>query len=134
MTKRILFACVANSCRSQMAEALARFHGQGKIEAYSAGSNPSGQVNQLAVKVMKERGLDISGQQSKGFNKLPVDNFDIVVLMGCGEQCPFVPAKKWIEWEIPDPEGKSLAFFRKVREEIERKVVFLLQSISENNL
>ena len=134
MSKKVLFACVANSCRSQMAEALARFHGQGKIEAYSAGSNPSGQVNPLAIEVMEERGLDISHHRSKGFNELPADKFDIVVLMGCGEQCPFVPTRKRIEWEILDPEGKPLPFFRKLQDEIESKVISLLQSISNNNL
>lgn len=133
MTKRVLFACVANSCRSQMAEALARFHGQGKIEVYSAGSKPAGQVNPMAIEVMKEYGLDISHQRSKGFNELPVDNFDIVIFMGCDQQCPFVPAQKKIEWQIPDPEGKLLPFFRKIRDEIERKVIYFIKSIREDN-
>ncbi|MFQ6082303.1 MAG: arsenate reductase ArsC [Candidatus Aminicenantia bacterium] len=130
MAKNILFVCIENSCRSQMAEAFARFYGKGKIEAYSAGSKPASKVDELAILVMKERGIDISHQKSKSFDNLPAEKFDIVVSMGCGEQCPFVPAKIRLEWDIPDSKGKSIDFFRKVRDEIERKIIALLQNIS----
>lgn len=125
----ILFVCVENSCRSQMAEAFARFHGKGKIKAYSAGSRPAGKVDDLAVQVMKERGIDISNQKSKGTDDLPEEKYDIVVSMGCDEQCPYVPAKIRLEWDIPDPKEKSTDFFRKVRDKIESRVISLLQNI-----
>jgi len=89
----ILFVCIENSCRSQMAEAFARFYGKGKIEANSAGSKPSGKVDELAISVMKERGIDISRQKSKGFDNPPEEKFDIVISMGCGEQSPLFQQK-----------------------------------------
>lgn len=112
-----------------MAEAFARFYGKGKIEANSAGSKPSGKVDEVAISVMKERGIDISRQKSKGFDNLPKEKFDIVTSMGCGEQCPFIPAKMRLEWDIPDPKGKSIDFFRKIRDEVESKIISLLQDI-----
>lgn len=102
-----------------MAEAFARFYGKVKIEANSAGSKPSGKVDELAISVMKERGIDISRQKSKGFDNLPEEKFDIVISMGCGEQCPFIPAKMRLKWDIPDPKGKSIDIFREVRDEID---------------
>ena len=129
MSKKILFVCIENSCRSQMAEAFARFYGKGKIEAYSAGSKPSGKVDKLAIEVMKEMGIDISHQKSKGFEDLPYKKFDMVVSMGCGEQCPWIPAKKRIELNIPDPKGKPIEYFRKVRNEIEKEVINLFKNI-----
>jgi arsenate reductase len=120
--KKILFVCIENSCRSQMAEGFAKKLGQGKIEAKSAGSNPSGMVDKMAIKVMNEKGIDISGQKSKGFDDLKEKKFDYVITMGCGDVCPFVPAKHRIEWDIPDPKGKSIEIFGPVRDEIERKV------------
>lgn len=124
--KRILFVCIENSCRSQIAEGFAKHYGKDKIEAYSAGSKPSGRIDEMAIKVMQEKGIDISGQSSKGFPDLPVKKFDIVVTMGCKDACPFVPSKEHIEWDIPDPRGKSINFFRIVRDEIEEKVRSLM--------
>lgn len=120
--KIILFVCVENSCRSQMAEGFARHYGKDRVEVYSAGSKPSGKVNETAIEVMKEKGIDISSQSSKGFFDLPVQEFDIVVTMGCKDVCPFIPSKEHIEWDIPDPKGKSIEFFRDVRDKIEEKV------------
>lgn len=100
---RMLFVCVENSCRSQMAEGFARFYGKGRIETFSAGSRPSGRVNETAIEVMKDVGIDISSQVSKGFDALPRKEFDVVVTMGCGDECPFVPAKRRIDWQIRDP-------------------------------
>jgi arsenate reductase len=129
--KRVLFVCVENSCRSQIAEGWARHLGKGALEAYSAGSKPSGKVNPDAVKVMSEAGIDISGQPSKGFLDLPVKEFDYVVTMGCKDVCPFVPAKKHIEWQIEDPKGKDLDFFRKARDVIKMKVIGLIKALSK---
>jgi glutathione/glutaredoxin type arsenate reductase len=127
--KRILFVCVENSCRSQMAEGFARVLGAGLVESFSAGSNASGKINPLAVKVMAEVGFDISKHQSKGFHELPFIAFDWVVTMGCGDKCPFVPAKERQDWQIRDPKGKSIEFFRDVREDIRDKVEHLIEHI-----
>ncbi|KPL02515.1 MAG: hypothetical protein AMJ73_08605 [candidate division Zixibacteria bacterium SM1_73] len=119
---RILLVCIENSCRSQMAEGFARKLGRGKIEAFSAGSNPSGKVEKVAIEVMKEKNVDISAQKSKGFDDLKGENFDYVITMGCRAVCPFVSAMQRIEWDVSDPKGKSIEAFRQVRDEIERKV------------
>jgi len=128
MKPRILFVCIENSCRSQMAEGFAKFYGRDKIEVFSAGSNPSGKVDQTAIEVMKERGIDISNQKSKGFNDLPYKSFDYVITMGCGDACPFVPAKTRIEWEIEDPKGKPKEKFREARDKIEEKIKEFLKN------
>ena len=127
--KKVLFVCVENSCRSQMAEAFANFYGANSIESYSAGSNPSGQINPDAIKVMEEEGIDISKQRSKGFKDLPEKGFDYVVTLGCHDVCPIFAAKKSVEWDIDDPKGKSLYFFRQVREKIREKVKNLIRAI-----
>lgn len=125
-TKRILFVCIENSCRSQMAEGFARFYGKGRIKAFSAGSRPSGKVNETAIEVMREAGIDISSQPSKGFEALSHEEFDVVVTMGCGDECPFVPARKKIDWKIRDPKGQSIEFFREVRDEIKERILELI--------
>ena len=127
--KRVLFVCVENSCRSQMAEGFARLFGKGIIESYSAGSKPSGKVDATAIKVMSEAGIDISSQQSKGFNDIGIKEFDMVITLGCSDVCPFIPAKKHIEWHIEDPKGKDLNFYRKVRDKIKDQVKSLLENI-----
>ena len=128
--KKILFVCVENSCRSQMAEGFAREFGKGVVETYSAGSKPSGKVNPLAIEVMREAGIDISGNLSKGFKELPVKNFDYVITLGCQDICPFFPADKHLEWQIDDPKNKKVEFFRKVRDDISCKVSELIKNIS----
>ena len=127
--KKVLFVCVENSCRSQMAEGFARLFGKGIFEPYSAGSKPAGKVDPLAVEVMKEAGIDISSQKSKGFNDLSIKEFDMVITLGCGDVCPFVPAKEHIEWKIDDPKGKDIGFFRIAREQIKDHVNRLAESI-----
>lgn len=127
--KNVLFICVQNSCRSQMAEALFNDLHAEKIKAYSAGSNPSGIVNPFAVKVLNEIGIDIKNAKSKGFEVLSAKQFNYVVSMGCKDRCPFVPAEKYINWEIADPSGKDLAFFRKIRDKIRMNVKKLYSRI-----
>ena len=127
--KKVLFVCIENSCRSQMAEGFARHLGKGIIEAYSAGSKPSGEVNPIAIEVMKEKGIDISSYKSKGFYDLPVKDFDYSVTLGCKDICPFAPADTHIEWDIPDPKGKDKEFFRKIASEIESKIMTLIEEI-----
>ena len=116
-----------NSCRSQMAEGFARVLGKGKFDSYSAGSRPSGKVNPVAVKVMQQAGVDISGAYSKGFRDLGIKEFDYVITMGCKDTCPFVPAKKHIDWQIEDPKDKGEDFFRKTRDLIKEKVEELIK-------
>ena len=120
--KTIVFVCVENTRRSQMAEGFANAFGQGRLEVYSAGSSPSSQIDLLVIEVMKEKGIDLSGKRPKGLNDLPPVEMDYLVTMGCEETCPAVLAKKIIEWEIPDPKGKSIDVFREVRDIIKSKV------------
>lgn len=127
--KKVLFVCVENSCRSQMAEGFARRLGEGALEAYSAGSSPSGKVHPVAINVMGEIGFDISAQKSKGFSELPVKTFDYVITLGCRDACPFFPAKDHVEWQISDPKNKGIDFFRKVRDEIRTEVEHFLHDI-----
>ena len=122
----VLFVCVENACRSQMAEGWARrlLH---NWSAYSAGSKPRRQVDRRAITVMKEVGIDISGQKPKSFRKLPLQEkqFDYVVTLGCGVECPFIPAKKTIPWDIPDPAGKPMSYYRRIRDLIRLQVARL---------
>jgi len=127
--KTLLFVCVQNSCRSQMAEGLARVLGKDIVEPYSAGSKPASIINPKAVKVMQEKNIDISRQKPKGFEELPFEKFDYVVTLGCGEQCPFVEAKHRVDWIIKDPKGRDMAFFRKVRDEITLNLLKLMDDI-----
>ncbi len=125
--KRILFVCVENSNRSQMAEAFARIHGAGKVEAYSAGSRPSGRVNPRAVEFMREVGYDLSTHRSKALSEVPAGEFDVVVGMGCGDEgCAAVPARRHEEWGAPDPKELPPEGYRQVRDLIEARVKELL--------
>jgi protein-tyrosine-phosphatase len=127
--KRVLFVCFENSNRSQMAEAFARRHGEGRVEAFSAGSRPSGVVNPRAIAFMAEAGVDLSGQASKGLDGLPSGGFDVVVAMGCGDACPLVPAARRVDWNIPDPKHLPDDEFRRVRDQIETHVKELLAGL-----
>jgi arsenate reductase (thioredoxin) len=127
--KRVLFVCIENSNRSQMAEAFARIHGDDKVEAVSAGSRPSGSVNERAVAVMRERGYDLATHRSKSLSDIPEAEYDFVVTMGCGDECPYVRAKKRLDWDIPDPKHFSEAKFRHVRDLIETKVKELVEKL-----
>jgi len=128
---QILFVCLGNSCRSQMAEALANHLGQGKVRAWSAGSAPLGIIISETYEVLKEKGISPDGHWSKGLKDVPVADMDVVVGMGCEVECP-VPAGfkgRVIEWNIPDPYGRDLAYFRGVRDRIERQVIALLAEL-----
>ena len=127
--KRLLFVCVENSNRSQMAEAFARIHGQNRVKAYSAGSRPSGKVNPKAIEAMREVGYDLSNHRSKSLDELAGIEFDFVATMGCGDECPFVRAKRRGDWNIPDPREMTMDEFRAVRDEIEARVVHLLKEL-----
>jgi protein-tyrosine-phosphatase len=127
--KRVVFVCVENSNRSQMAEAFARIHGGGKIEAFSAGSRPSGRVNPKAIDAMRELGYDLTVHHSKGLDDLGDVEFDVAVTMGCGDQCPLLKTKQRLDWQIPDPREMPPEEFRTVRSLIETKVKELLAGL-----
>ena len=111
-----------------MAEAFARIHGGESVEAYSAGSRPSGTINPKAIEAMHEIGYDLSRHESKSLSELPDIEFDFVATMGCGDDCPFVRTKRREDWNIPDPKDLPPEEFRAVRDMIEEKIVLLLQS------
>jgi protein-tyrosine-phosphatase len=124
--KRVLFVCVENSNRSQMAQAFARIHGGASVEAYSAGSRPSGVVNPKAVESMRELAYDLGRHSSKSLAEIPDVEYDFVATMGCGDACPTVRAKQREDWNIPDPKELGPDEFRKVRDLIEREVKVVL--------
>jgi len=126
---RILFVCVENANRSQMAEGFARFHGGNRVEALSAGSHPAGHVNPRAVEAMAELGIDISQQPSRSLDEITGD-FDAVVTMGCGDACPWVPARRREDWALRDPATLDDEAFRGVRDDIRRRVRALLASLA----
>jgi len=127
---RVLFVCVENSNRSQMAEAFARMHGAGLVEAHSAGSRPSGQINPRAIAAMRERGYDLTVHRSMGLDEIPPGPYAAVVTMGCGDACPWVAAEIKDDWALPDPRAMEPAAFNAVRDEIEARVVALLERVS----
>jgi protein-tyrosine-phosphatase len=127
--KKVLFVCVENSNRSQMAEAFARIHGTGKVEACSAGSKPSGRVNPKAIEAMGELGYDLTTHASKGLDGFNGQEVEVAVTMGCGDECPLVHAKDRVDWQIPDPRDMTPDEFRRVRDLIEAKVKQLIASL-----
>lgn len=130
-TKRILFVCVENSNRSQLAEAFARIHGGPDIEVYSAGSRPSGRINPRAIESMRELGYDLTRHRSKSLTDIPDVEYDFVATMGCGDECPFVRAKTRADWAIPDPKDLPTAEYRDIRNLINTKVTALLMSLRQ---
>lgn len=124
-TKRVLFVCVENANRSQMAEAFARMHGGDAVDALSAGSRPSGRINPKAVRFMAELGYDLSAHGSKSLDGIGGE-FDAVVTMGCGDACPWVPARVREDWALPDPRDMDDDGYRAVRDDIGARVRALL--------
>ena len=129
--KRVLFVCVHNSCRSQMAEGLARHLAGAEVEAFSAGSAPCGEVDPGAIAAMCEINVDISAHRSKSLAEIPNVSYDFVATMGCGDACPWVQAKEREDWHIPDPKGKSHEAYQTARDEITRRVRALLERLHE---
>ncbi|MCP4766798.1 MAG: arsenate reductase ArsC [Gammaproteobacteria bacterium] len=125
--KRVLFVCVENANRSQMAEAFARILGGAAVEAYSAGSRPSGKVNPKAVEAMRELGYDLSAHGSKSLDELPEVEFDFVATMGCGDTCPMVRARQREDWSVPDPKHLPPDEFRVVRDLVRDQVKAALE-------
>jgi arsenate reductase (thioredoxin) len=128
--KKLLFVCIENSNRSQMSQAFAKIIGGEKVDAYSAGSKPSGIVNPKAIAAMKELGYDLSTHDSKSLEEVKVfAPFDVVVTMGCGDACPWMPAKEFLDWQIPDPKHMEREQFNEVRDFIKSKVKDLIDEL-----
>lgn len=129
----ILFVCVENANRSQMAEAFARLHGGDRVEVHSAGSRPAGRINPRAVEFMAEVGYDLTTHGSKALDQFNGEEIDVAVTMGCGDACPLVKARWREEWQIPDPREMPPEQYREVRDLIERKVKELLASLAHED-
>jgi arsenate reductase len=126
MTQQVLFVCVHNAGRSQMAAALLEHHAMGRVHVRSAGSAPGDAVNPMAVAALAEWGIDIAGKSPKVLSTDEVKGSDVVITMGCGDACPVFPGKRYLDWELSDPAGKDLAVVRTVRDDIDRRVRTLL--------
>jgi arsenate reductase len=129
--KKILFVCVENAGRSQMAEGFAKRYGKDKIEAISAGTMPSKEINPLVIQAMEERGIDISKNEPKLINNQMVQEADTIIVMGCSAQgfCPAPLLGKVTDWSLEDPKGKPLEKVREIRDEIERRVKELIEQV-----
>lgn len=128
--KKLLFVCIENSNRSQMSQAFAKMLGGENVEAFSAGSHPSGVINPKAIEAMKELGYDLSKHKSKSVDEVKAfAPFDTVVTMGCGDACPWMPAKQFIDWQIPDPKHMEREQFNEVRDLIKEKVKELIDGL-----
>jgi arsenate reductase (thioredoxin) len=126
----VLFVCVHNAGRSQMAAALLEHHAGGRIRVRSAGTTPSDEIHPNVVEAMAERGLDVSTARPKGLREDDVREADVVITMGCGDACPVVPGTRYLDWDLPDPAGKPIAEVRPIRDDIERRVLDLLRELA----
>ena len=128
--KGVLFLCIHNSGRSQMAAGFMRHLGAGRVTVFSAGSEPANTINPSAVAVMKEVGIDIASAQPQLWTMEMLDAVDVVVTMGCGDACPFLPGKKYVDWPLEDPAGQGVVNVRPIRDEIKKLVEDLLAQIA----
>lgn len=128
-TPRILFLCVHNAGRSQMAAGFMRHLAADRVEVFSGGSEPAEQINPVAVAAMAERGIDITAMVPQRWDDDLVREADVVVTMGCGDACPFFPGTRYLDWELDDPAGRPLDEVRPIRDDIERRVRGLLDEL-----
>jgi arsenate reductase len=126
----VLFVCVHNAGRSQMAAALLEHHAGGRVRVRSAGTTPSDEIHPNVVEAMAERGLDVSTARPKGLREDEAREADVVITMGCGDACPSVPGTRYLDWDLPDPAGKPIAEVRPIRDDIERRVLDLLRELA----
>ncbi len=125
----VLFVCVHNAGRSQMAAGLLNKLGAGRVRVRSAGSDPAAEINPASIEVMREVGVDLSAQLPKRLNDESVREADVVITMGCGDACPIYPGKRYEDWELEDPAGKDVEAVRRIRDQIERRVTALLAEL-----
>jgi arsenate reductase (thioredoxin) len=126
----VLFVCVHNAGRSQMAAALLDHHAQGRVRVRSAGSEPAGSIHAAVAQVMAEIGLDLSGEYPKPLTGDAVRAADVVITMGCGDACPIFPGKRYLDWDLPDPAGKPVEEVRTIRDQIDQRVRALLAELT----
>ncbi len=126
----VLFVCVHNAGRSQMAAALLAHHGRGKVKVRSAGSAPASEVNPAVVAAMAELGIDLGQEVPKPLTDEAARAADVVITMGCGDACPVYPGKRYLDWQLPDPAGQGTAAARPIRDEIDRRVKDLLAELT----
>jgi len=129
MTSTVLFVCVHNAGRSQMAAAFLKHHGGARVEVLSAGSAPANTINPSVVEAMLEMGIDISAEVPKVLTNEAVQESDVVITMGCGDACPFYPGKRYLDWKLDDPAGQGVAEVRPIRDEIEKRILRLLTEL-----
>ncbi len=129
----VLFVCVHNAGRSQMAAAFLTHLSAGRVEVRSAGSAPANSINQSVVEALKEVGIDISNEQPKVLTTTVVEQSDVVITMGCGDACPFFPGKRYLDWVLPDPAGQSVADVRPIRDQIRKLVEDLIPTLFKSN-
>jgi arsenate reductase len=127
----VLFVCVHNAGRSQMAAALLDHHAAGRVRVRSAGSTPADEIDPAVVRVMDELGLDLSKEFPKALTTDAIEAADVVVTMGCGDACPVFPGKRYLDWDLPDPAGKSVDEVRPIRDEIDLRVETLLEELTQ---
>lgn len=125
----VLFVCVHNAGRSQMGAALLAHRAAGHVQVRSAGSSPAQKINPAVMAAMAEIGLDLSTEVPKSLTEDAVHTADVVITMGCGDSCPVYPGKRYLDWNLPDPAGKTLAEVRPIRDEIDRRVQMLLTQL-----
>ena len=128
-TPRVLFVCIHNAGRSQMAAGWLRHFGGDRVDVRSAGSTPAATINPIAVAAMNEAGIDIAGNQPRVLTVDDVRESDVVITMGCGDTCPIFPGKRYEDWELEDPAGKDITVVRRVRDEIRDRVTTLLAEL-----
>lgn len=130
----VLFVCLQNAGRSQMSAALFELVAEGRHRALSAGTTPAERVHPEVVEAMREIGLDLAGRTPKLLTRELAEQADVVVTMGCGDACPYIPGKRYIDWELPDPSGRPMPHVRATRDEIERLVQALVSELDATDL
>jgi arsenate reductase (thioredoxin) len=125
----VLFVCLHNAGRSQMSQALFERAAGDRHDALSAGTTPADRAHPEVVEAMREIGIDVSGRTPRGLDRELAEGADVVVTMGCGDECPYIPGKRYLDWDLPDPKGRPLEEVRAVREDIERRVTALVEEL-----
>ena len=131
---RVLFVCVQNAGRSQMSETLFGLAARDRHQSRSAGSRPAGQVHAEVVETMRELGVDLAGRVPRALERADAEWADVVVTMGCGDACPYIPGKRYVNWELPDPAGRPLEDVRSIRDEIARRIRTLVDELDKETL
>ena len=130
---RVLFVCLHNAGRSQMSAALFERAAAGRHQAESAGTTPAERVHPEVAEAMRELGIDLTGRVPQLLTREMAEHADVVVTMGCGDACPYIPGKRYVDWDLPDPKGRSIGDVRRIRDDIERRVTELARQLDERS-